>query len=149
MKTSDFHLHPLSTSPSSLPISASQTMRCMWTCGLPFSFPHKLSACLSELILAKPSGIRKYSFVGSISSLGESQEVSGLHTSSCLPPPSSPLRITPVSSIFLLLAKDVRSGAFHTPLRVDCCLQVSFRQTCALECLEVNREGRLPHCCVS
>lgn len=126
-------------------------MRCMWTCALPSSFPHKLSACLSELILAKPSGIRKYSFVGSLSSLGGKNHRECLncthlparpHPALLLELSLSSLCISSVSSIFFLPAKDITSAASHTPLHVDCGLQVSFHQTRALNChLEVRHGG--------
>lgn len=128
----------------------------MWTCGLPFSFPHKLSACLSELILAKASGIRKYSFVGPLSSLGKKNHRKHLH---CTHPFSAPQMLfgslssclLPISLLrppsFFLLAGDIRNGVSHTPLHLGCCLQGSFYQIHALKCyLEIRSEVRLPYC---
>lgn len=63
---------------------------------------------------------------------------------------SSLLCITSVSPIFSVLAKGIRRGVSHTPLHTDRCLQVCSHQTRVLRCyLEMRREGRLPHCCVS
>lgn len=160
-ETSNFDLCPLSVTPHPQLIHIcfcfSKRMRPMWTCGLPFSFPHKLSACLSELILAKPSGIRKYHLLVPFPHWGKKNHRKRLHCTHPFPTPqmlfySLSSCFLPTSLLcppsFLLLARGLRHRISHTPLHVDCCLQHNFYQTHALKCyLEGRSEGRLSYSC--
>lgn len=123
----------------------------MWTCILPFSFLHKLSACLSE------QELENIHLLVPFPHWGKKNHRKHLHCthpfyapqmlfgflSSCLLPTSL---LHPPS--FFLLAGHIRHGVSHTPLHIDCCLQGSFLPNPCTQVLLGNKKwGELPYCC--